>query len=234
MLHRQRAGVEKFFEQRVVAFGHHFDQSFVSGLRGLGHIRGDLAFFPFSVAVERIGIRLHAHQIHDALEVLLRADRQMNRNRRAPEERLHAFESAFETRALAVQLIDKDGPRQFEFFGERPDLLRLYFDAGHAIHDDQRRVGRHHRRLRVVEENIETRRIQQVDLLLLPLGGRDAGGNRDLALDLLIVEIRDGVAFIHAQQPRAPPEVNRRPAVSDVFPEWPCPTSATFRRSFVS
>ena len=35
MTDRQRAGIEEFFEKRVVSFGHHFNQGFVGGLGGL-------------------------------------------------------------------------------------------------------------------------------------------------------------------------------------------------------
>ena len=65
---------------------------------------------------------------------------------------------------------------------------------------DQRRIGRHQRRLGVVDKDVEAGRVDQVDLFLVPLGGRDGGRNRDLARDLLVVEIGDGVAFVDAGQ----------------------------------
>ena len=42
-----------------------------------------------------------------------------------------------------VELVNDDGPRKLEIFAERPHFLCLHFDAGHAIHQNQRRVGRH-------------------------------------------------------------------------------------------
>ena len=81
-----------------------------------------------------------------------------------------------------------------------PDFFRLHFYSGYAVHQDQGRIGRHHRGASVVDENIEAGRIEQVDLFLVPLGRGHGGGNGDLALDLLVVEIRDGGALIHPAQ----------------------------------
>ena len=104
-------------------------------------------------------------------------------------------------RTFAVELVDDDRARQIELVGEAPDLFGLHFDAGHAIHQHQRGIGGDQRRLGVVDENIEAGRVDEIDLFLGPLGERDAGGNGDLALDLLVVEIGDRRTFIDARQP---------------------------------
>src|SRR5260370_533587 len=61
-------------------------------------------------------------------------------------------------------------------------------------------VGCHERSLRVVDEDVVAGRIQHVDLLLVPLDGGDGGGDGDLALDLVVVKIRNRVAFIHPRE----------------------------------
>ncbi len=200
MFHGQGAGVEELFQVGVVAFGHHFDQRFVRGLGGFGEVRGNLAFFSLAVAVGRVGVGLHLHQIHHALKVFLGADGQVNRNGGAAKEGLHAFEGALEAGALAVQFVDDDGARKLKFFAEGPNLLGLHFDAGHAVHQDEGRIGRRERGLGVIDKNVEAGRVQQVDLFLIPLGCRDGGGNRDLARDLFVVEIGDGGAFVDARE----------------------------------
>ena len=63
------------------------------------------------------------------------------------------------------------------------------------------------RRTRIVDENVVARRIRDVDFGLLPLGKSQGGGYRDLALDFLLVEIRNGVAFIDPRQPAGAPAV---------------------------
>ena len=47
-------------------------------------------------------------------------------------------------------------------------------------------------------KNIEAGRVEQIDFLLGPFGESDAGGDGDLALDLFVVEVGDGVAFVDA------------------------------------
>ena len=116
----------------------------------------------------------------------------------AAEVSLDAFQGALEVGAFAVELVDDDGARQLEIFGEAPHLFGLRFDAGHAVHQHQRGVGGDQGGARVVNKDVEAGRIEEVDLGLLPLGHGDGGGDGDFALDLLLVEIGNGVAFVDA------------------------------------
>ena len=111
---RQRAFLEEFFEQRVVAFRHHLDQRFVRAFAASAISAGNIAFLALAVAVERVGVRLHADQVHHALEIALGADGQVDRHGGAAEDRLHAFKRPLEAGALAVELVDDDGARQAE------------------------------------------------------------------------------------------------------------------------
>ena len=52
---RQRAFVEKFLHQRVVAFGDQFDQRLVRGFRFFGHLGGNFADLRFAVAIGLVG-----------------------------------------------------------------------------------------------------------------------------------------------------------------------------------
>ena len=87
---------------------------------------------------------------------------------------------------------------KLEILGEGPDLLGLDLDAGDAVHQHQGGIGGHQRGLGVVDEDVEAGRVQQVDLELLPLDEGQRGGDGDLALDLFVVEVGDGVALIDA------------------------------------
>ncbi len=73
-------------------------------------------------------------------------------------------------------------------------------DARHAIHDHQCGVGRDQSRFRVVEKDIEARSVDEIDFLFGPFGESQSGGDGQLALNFLIVEIGDGRAFIHPRQ----------------------------------
>src|SRR5207253_10774326 len=61
ILFGNRAFVEEFFHQLVVAFGNQLDQLFVRLLGGAGQIGGDLTFLAFSVSAELVSVSLHTH-----------------------------------------------------------------------------------------------------------------------------------------------------------------------------
>ena len=109
-------------------------------------------------------------------------------------------EGALKIGALAIQLVDDDGAGELELFGEGPDLFGLHFDAGHAVHHDEGGIGGDQGAARVINKDVVTRGIQDVDLGLLPLGHGDGSRDRDFALDLLLVKISDRVAFIDAEE----------------------------------
>ena len=99
MCDRQRALLEELFEKCIVAFGHHFHQRLMSDLRLIRHVGGNLAFLALPVTAWRIAVALHADQIDDAAEALLRADRELDGNSGAAEGFMDARQRAIETRA---------------------------------------------------------------------------------------------------------------------------------------
>src|ERR1019366_9318123 len=83
---------------------------------------------------------------------------------------------------------------------ECPDFFRLHFHSGNAVHQHDGRIGSHQGAPRIVNKYVVTRRIQDVDLGLLPLGHGDGSRDRDFALDFLLVKIGDRVALIDAEK----------------------------------
>ena len=200
LLGGERAFVEELLEQRVVAFGDHLDERIVRLLSRLGHGRGDFFFLSLAVAVGGVRVSLHGQQVHHAAEVALAAYGQLDGHRGPPEVGVNALQGALETGPLAVQLVDDHRPRKPKRVAEPPHLLGLDFDARHAVHHHQRGIGGHQRGAGVVDEDIEAGRVEQVDFGLVPLGGGDRGRDGHLALDLFVVEIRDGGALVDARQ----------------------------------
>ena len=72
---RQRALLEKFLHQRVIALGDHFHQGFMRDLGRLGQVLGNLLDLGLAVAVRRVDVRFHGDQVDDPAERFLRADR---------------------------------------------------------------------------------------------------------------------------------------------------------------
>ena len=61
ILFGNRAFVEEFFHQLVVAFGNQLDQLFVRLLGGAGQIGGYLTFLAFTASAELVSVSLHTH-----------------------------------------------------------------------------------------------------------------------------------------------------------------------------
>ena len=110
-----------------------------------------------------------------------------------------------------------------------PDLLGLDFDAGDRIHDDEGGVGDAQRRARVAEEIAEPGRVDQIDLVLVPLGVREACGKGVLAGDFFFVVVGDRRPIVHASEAIDHAGGERRAETSWVLPVPPWPTRATLR-----
>ena len=124
LLLRQRAGVEELLHQRVVGLGDHLDQRFARRLGRRLHLARAPA--PRSacrcLAGERP--RLHRHQVDDAVERLLFADRQLDRDDGAAEHAAQRLERAVEAGALAVEPVEDDDARHARAPRPRPTSFR--------------------------------------------------------------------------------------------------------------
>ena len=105
-----------------------------------------------------------------------------------------------EVGVLAVHLVDDEDPGQAELLEHLPDLFRSDLDAGHAVDEDGRRVHGPQAGLGVPEEIAVPGRIDDVDLVVFPFDEAHRRADRDLALDLLGLEVRHGVALVHLGQ----------------------------------
>ena len=162
---RQRALREERLHQRLVGLGHHLDQL----LRGAGAParrapRRDLGLGHWLPASAVNSQRLHAHQVDDASEIPLLAERQLDRHDLAGAVAVQRLERALEAGALAVEPVHDDEPRQAERRGLGPELLGLHFDAGHRVDDDDGRFGDAQRGAGVAHEVGEAGRVDDVDL----------------------------------------------------------------------
>ena len=200
MVHREGALLEELFHVSVVAFGDDFDQDLVSLLGFFGVLRGDFAFLALAVAVRRVGVSRHADEIDDPLEIAFAADGQVDGDGGAPEEFLDAGQGALEIGALAIEFINDDRAGELELVGEGPHLFGLDFDSGDAIDQDQGGGGGDQRAAGVVDKDVISGSIEDVDFGFFPFGHGDGCRDRDFALDFLLVKISDRVALIDAEE----------------------------------
>ena len=92
-----------------------------------------------------------------------------------------------------------------------PHLFSLRLDAGHGIDHDDEGIGGDQRRVSVVCEEVESGSIEEIDLGFFPLDGGNGSGDGELALDLLLVMVGDGIPFIDARQAVGRPGRKKQP-----------------------
>src|ERR1700735_4342469 len=109
VLHWERSLFEELLQERIVAFGNHFDQRFVSLLGGLSEVVWNGDFLALPVAIYGVGVALHADEIHYTFELFFGADGKLDGDCEAAENILHAREGAVEGRTLAVEFVDENG-----------------------------------------------------------------------------------------------------------------------------
>jgi hypothetical protein len=150
-------------------------------------------------------VRDHLHQVDDAGEVLLGADRQEQRVRVALELRADVVDRPVEVGADAVHLIDEGEPGDVVLVGLAPDRLRLGLHARNGVEHRDRAVEDAQGALDLGREVHVAGRVDDVDALLDPLPGADgrfpgAGdggrGDRDAALALLLHPVGDRGAVV--------------------------------------
>ena len=194
------AFVEELFHQRVIAFGHQFYQPLVRGFGLLGKIVGNGADLGFAVAAHLVGVGLHLHQIDHAGEALLGADGQLHRNHGASEGRGQRLHHAIEVGALAIHAGADDDAGQRQLVAIIPDALGDHFHAADRIDHHQSGFHGGQRHLGFVNEHVEARRVDEVDLGFAPLDDGGRRGKRHGARDLFFFVVGGGVAFINPAQ----------------------------------
>ena len=182
--------------QLVVVVGAGLDQLGAVFLGLLLEIVGDLD--RLVVGTELVGPdqALHLDQVDDAFEVVLAADRQLDRQRVGAEPVLHRLHRVEEVGAGAVHLVDVGEARHAVLVGLAPDGLRLRLDAGDGVEDGDRAVEHAQAALDLDREVDVAGRVDDVDPVVLPLAGGRGGGDRDPALLLLLHPVHDRGALV--------------------------------------
>ncbi len=191
---------EERLHELVVALGDHLDEPLVQLGRVGGELLGDRAGRGLARVVREPA--LHGDEVDDAAEALLLADRGLHGHAGPAELLLELVHDAAAVGALAVHAVDDDESGEPEVLAGLPGLFGLDLDARDRVDDDERRVRGAQAAEHLRDEDSVARRVDQVDLLLLPLERRDREPDRDLPVDLLGVEVCRRVAFLDAAEPR--------------------------------
>ena len=120
------------------------------------------------------------------LKFELGADRQLDTDRAAADLGVDLFDATGEVSADLVHLVDEHDARHVVFVGLTPDGLGLRLDALIAVEHAYRAVEHAQRPLDLDGEVDVARRVDDVEALVLPEGGRRGGRDGDAALLLLL------------------------------------------------
>ena len=97
-----------------------------------------------------------------------------------------------------VHLVDHQHARQVHLAGVLPHPVGHRLGARLRVHHHQRRLHRQHRGARLMQEHVESRRVQQVDLHPIPLRERGRIGHRRPPGHLFLVVRRHRRTVVHA------------------------------------
>ena len=96
---------------------------------------------------------------------------------------------------IHIHLRYKEHSRQLVFLTQFPCLFGAHFHAGLPGYNDDCRIRSCHSFLSLTHKIKIARRIENVDLIILPLNGNNRCGDGKLSLDLFFIIITDGIAI---------------------------------------
>ena len=161
---------------------------------------GDLGRFALALAL-RARVRAHVQEVDDAGQLVLRTDRQMNRDAMLGELFLQRAEDAEEVRALAVEHVHKEHAREVAVGRALPVARCLHLDAHDPADNEEGTLDDADRGHRVTDEAGVARRVDQIDLAVMPLQMADRRGERHLSSLLVLVPVGDCGAGLDRAEP---------------------------------
>ncbi len=140
-------------------------------------------------------------EVDDAAHLVLRADRQLDRDATVGQLLAHGVEHTEEVGALTVEHVHEDDAGELVLVGAPPDAGRVDLDAHDRADDDEGALDDTERGIRVGLKAGVTRAVDEVDLTVVPLEVQQSTGERHLPLVLVVVPVGDGRALLDRAQP---------------------------------
>ncbi len=157
-----------------------------------GHVGGHIDGGGSSAVID---VRLIPEEVGHSMERRSFADRQLDRRHARPELRPEFVESSFKGGIVPIELVDEHHARQLQLLGGQPIMLGAGFDAIGSTHDEHGQVDRRHGRQHVAFEVGHPGRVDQVDLVALPLDGGNRQVDGHLVGLFFVTEVRDRIAI---------------------------------------
>ena len=187
----------EFLHDGVVDVGQRFDQFRTIELRVLEHIRRNLFVAVILAHVVIVNLGAHAHEIHDAAEVVLRADGDLQGMRVRVQAVVHLLHDVEEVGAHDVHLVDVGDARNLVVFRLTPDRLGLGLDAALGSKDGNGAVQHAQGTLHLDREVDVAGGVDDVDAVAFPVAGGRSTRDGDAALLFLRHPVHGGSALVH-------------------------------------
>ena len=146
-------------------------------------------------------VRAHVEHVDDALELVLRADRDVHGDASRRELLLDLTERAEEVGPLTVEHVHDEEAREAEVLRELLHARGPDLEAHHAGDDDERALDDAERAARLTLERRVARAVDEVELPVLPARVGERQRDRQLALLLVLVRVGDGRAGLDRPEP---------------------------------
>ncbi len=161
------------------------NRSWCARLGVLEQVGGDLRGLPLLAHLGDPVQRLHLHQVDHALEGRLGPPGELEDERVGVQAVDHHVDRPAEVRPGAVHLVHEADPGYAVAVGLAPDRLGLRLDARDGVEHGDRTVEHAERPLDLDREVDVSRRVDDVDPVVLPHAGGGRRRDRDAALALL-------------------------------------------------
>ena len=149
----------------------------------------------------RVQIGAHVEDVHDPLELVLGADRDVHGDAAGGELLLDLPERPEEVGALPVEHVHDQDAREAELLGELLHPRGADLEAHDARDDDQRALHDAERTARLALEGRVAGAVEQIHLPPLPLGVGERERDRELAVLLVLIGVGDRGAGVDRAEP---------------------------------
>ena len=181
--------VKELLHQHIVLLCNVFHQALVIFLSLFLHIVRNLFHTDILAEVIVINIRLHLNQVDDALELVLSADRQLNRNSITLQSLVHHVNDAVEIGAHDIHLVDINHTRNLILISLSPYSFCLRLNAALCAQYGNRTIQYTQRTLNFYGEVNVSRSVDDVDSVACPVCSGCSRSDRDTTLLLLCHQV---------------------------------------------
>ena len=185
------------FGQDIVGFCNRFHQLQAIFISQVNQIFRNIGFLDVGAQIVGVEVGTHLHQVNNAAQLGFSPDRDLNRHCIGLQAIAHLTIDLVEVRTRPVHLVHEHDPGHFVTVSLPPHRFRLGLHATHRTEHRDHTIEHPHGALHLDREVHVTRRINDVDLVIVPARTDGRSGDRDPTLTLLLHPVRNGSSLVN-------------------------------------